>query len=210
MDIAGFSAQAQLALCDTGEIEQIVNQARFEGDIAFHHSQVFARVNGETLVLREGAGHHQHRRQRRAQFVGKRSEKGVLRLAGGFRPALGRFKIVNVGISSKPLHNKATCIARGLRADKKPAISSIMPPKTKLDFVASTAGERSLPLGQCDRQVVGMNELRPGITENLSPEVGFKIFDAFLVSPVQRTIGTCRPDLKRNNFSEKMETVRGV
>ena len=210
MGVARFGAQAQLALRDTGEIEQVVDQARFEGDVAFHHSQVFARVSGQALVFAERAGHHQHGRERRAQLVGERGEKSVLRPASRFGAALGRLEIVNVGIGPKPLHDGVTCVARGLRTDEKPAMMPIMPSKTKLDFVALTTGQGSLPMAQRDRQVVGVNQLRPGIAENLGLEVGIEILDTLLVGPIQLAVGARRPDLKRNNFSEKMEPVRGV
>jgi hypothetical protein len=48
----GFGAQAQLALCDTIEVEQVVDQERFQGDVAFHHRRRSSRASaGKALVF---------------------------------------------------------------------------------------------------------------------------------------------------------------
>ena len=55
-----------------------------------------------------------------------------------------------------------------------------------------------------------MDELGPGVAEDFRLEVSIEILHALLVCPVQLAIGTCSPDLKRNDFSEQMESVGRV
>ena len=84
MDIAQLFAQRQLAFGDAGEVEQVVDEARFQRDVAPDHRQTAAHVFRQPLVFAQGVRGHQHRHQRSAQFVRERGEEVVLGARGHF------------------------------------------------------------------------------------------------------------------------------
>jgi hypothetical protein len=51
MHIADSHPHGEFAVGDTREIEQIVDQARFQFDVAFYHRELIARVRRQAIVV---------------------------------------------------------------------------------------------------------------------------------------------------------------
>ncbi len=76
--------ELKLAVADAGEIQQVVDQPRFELHIATDRFQRGAHGFGAILFLQQRGG-VQHRGERRAQFVGKHRQETVFCRIGGLR-----------------------------------------------------------------------------------------------------------------------------
>ena len=66
MGVAQLRTEVELAARDAGEVEQVVDEACFERDVAFHHSELVAGVGREAFVRAQRSGRHEDRGERRA------------------------------------------------------------------------------------------------------------------------------------------------
>ena len=96
MRVAPLEPQREFAARDRGQVEQVVDEPRFEQDIALDHGELFAGVGRESRVFAQEGGGDQHGRQRGAQLVRQRGEKFILRAARPFEGALRIFHFGHV------------------------------------------------------------------------------------------------------------------
>ena len=81
----GFSQiQPEFSPRDPREIEQIVNKARFELDVAADHSQSFVDLGRQRRIVHHATGPNQNGCERRPQLVTEGGEETVFRGVGGF------------------------------------------------------------------------------------------------------------------------------
>ncbi|MEO6971337.1 MAG: hypothetical protein ABI217_10625 [Chthoniobacterales bacterium] len=85
MRIGILQVQAQFAAGDAGEIEQVIDEAGLELDIARDHAQSFPQIFGQIVIVQHAAGPHQDGRERGAQLAAESGEESILGGIGGFR-----------------------------------------------------------------------------------------------------------------------------
>ena len=82
MEADALAMQLEFAAGDAGEIEQVIDQARFQLDIAPDGFEIFGERFRDGGVLAQAGENGEHGRERRAQLVAERGEKKILRLVG--------------------------------------------------------------------------------------------------------------------------------
>ena len=85
--------QPQLAADHPAEVQQVVDQAGLQVDVAADHRQVFLHLGGQFLDHLHQADRRDHRGQWGAQLVAEDGEEAVLRQAGRLRHILGLLQL---------------------------------------------------------------------------------------------------------------------
>src|SRR6202040_690988 len=77
--------QLQLAVSNSGEIEQVIDQSSFELYVAPHHAELRAKLRLDRTFLLQGSHAHEHWGQRRSQLMRKSGKEIVFGAVGVFR-----------------------------------------------------------------------------------------------------------------------------
>ena len=88
VDVHRVVMQFEFSVRDPGQVEQIVDEQRFELDVALEHFEIAAEIVAQVRLAPERRDRHEHRSERRAQLVREHGEELVFRLVGFFRFAL--------------------------------------------------------------------------------------------------------------------------
>ena len=83
MHVKRRGSQLQGAARDPSDVEQIVDQSRFQFDISLDHFQILAKRRRQRLVIRHRRDRHHHGGQRSSQLVAEGCEKVIFRAAPG-------------------------------------------------------------------------------------------------------------------------------
>lgn len=96
VQFAGLGAQRELVAAQSREVQEVIDEPGFEGDVALNHRESFPDLCRERLVLAQGRGGHQHRGERRAQFMRKLRQEVVLRLDRGLQRLLAAAELLTL------------------------------------------------------------------------------------------------------------------
>ena len=98
-----FEIELQFAFAHSGEVEKVINEPRFEGDVAVDHLQRLANRWRSRFVTFQERDSAQDGTERRAQLVAQHGEELVLGAIGLFSlfPGLLRFGIETGVIESQ-------------------------------------------------------------------------------------------------------------
>ena len=111
-DIAGVELKLQFSPGDSRDIEQIIDQPRFEFDVAENDGDVLLDVLRQAFIALQCRNQRKHRRKGSPQFVAERGQKMILCPAGG----LGIQKLpLGADLFHDPVHRRDDQLHKILR-----------------------------------------------------------------------------------------------
>ena len=182
VQIGRRALQVHLALNDPRDVQQIVDQPRFEPRVAHDGRQHGARARRQRGVGQQRGRPHQHRRQGRAQLVAQHGDELILGLAGLVRALDGlaqrllldllvgaRVHVDHGGLEDRSSQQRAAArqlhMARGNACDLE----------TDLALVVRVQPRTPVEVGEHQGAIVGVDQLAEPPPDDLSmqrPEQG--------------------------------------
>ena len=158
--------QLEFAANDPGDVEQIIDQARFDFDVAPDHLQLALDVGGNALILLQHRDRREDGRQRCPQFVAEDGEEIILRLVGRFRRFLGAAEFLfvlftrgDVHVHPAHPHDLAGGVVKNTAARRHVPDGAVEINDAKVDVDGAFALDRLLRGALQLRTILGMNDL---------------------------------------------------
>ena len=180
--IYGLAFEADLALDDPGQVEQVIDEARLELDIAADDLQVMARVLGQTVFTLHDLHGGKHRGEGRSQLMREHGEKLILGPVGllrGFlrtlcarrrhlQSRLGALENVDVRGNAEPAHDTALRVLDRLSTHFEPFVLAVVPPHPVFQIVFGFSLDGRAPRRKGPGAIVRMQQPVPAVAQMLA------------------------------------------